>query len=444
MPGSIDNTNRLQPYKGNAWYWQYNGKPVLLLGGSVEDNLFQIPDVEEHLDLLRSVGGNYVRCTMSSRDEGNVWPFERGEDGLYDLEKPGVEFWGRFKRFLDLCRERDIIVQIEVWATFDFYRSCWDANPFNPKNNCNYSADEAKLPVAVSTHPTKTGNPFFWSVPKEHDNRVVLEYQKAFVDKMLSCSLDYGNVLYCMDNETSVTPEWGKYWSEYIKSKAADKGLTVETTEMWDPWDLSHPWHAHTFNHPETYSFVDISQNNHNSNQMHWDNMQKQRDRVKAEGVIRPITNVKIYGNDEGRFGASRDGQERFWRNIFGGCSSARFHRPVSGQGLNSIAQAHIRSLRMLTDEMGWWKCEPHNELLSERGENEAYCFANPGSEYAVFFPDGGEVVLDVSGIEGKMSLRWLDIMKREWQEPESAEAGNLHLKTPTDGYWAILVRIVE
>lgn len=31
---------------------------MLLLGGSAIDNLFQIPGIEEHLDLLASVGGN--------------------------------------------------------------------------------------------------------------------------------------------------------------------------------------------------------------------------------------------------------------------------------------------------------------------------------------------------------------------------------------------------
>ncbi|NLD74710.1 MAG: hypothetical protein GX649_18575, partial [Chloroflexi bacterium] len=73
----MDNDARIRPYDANPFYWQYKGQPVLLLGGSVEDNLFQIPNIREHLDLLHSVGGNYVRCTMSSRDPGDAWPFER-------------------------------------------------------------------------------------------------------------------------------------------------------------------------------------------------------------------------------------------------------------------------------------------------------------------------------------------------------------------------------
>ena len=83
--------NRIKPYQENPRYWQYEGAPVLLIGGSREDNLFQIPDLREHLDLLRSVGGNYIRNTMSSRDPGNVWPFFKSGD-FFDLNQWNPEY----------------------------------------------------------------------------------------------------------------------------------------------------------------------------------------------------------------------------------------------------------------------------------------------------------------------------------------------------------------
>ena len=79
--GKSDFRNDIQPYAGNLKYWQHKEQPVLLLGGSNNDNLFQSPDVEEQLDLLQQVGGNFVRNTMSSRDSGDVMPFFRMEDG---------------------------------------------------------------------------------------------------------------------------------------------------------------------------------------------------------------------------------------------------------------------------------------------------------------------------------------------------------------------------
>jgi hypothetical protein len=439
--------DRIQPYAGNSFYWQYKGRPVLLLGGSVEDNLFQIPDLEEHLDLLKSVGGNYVRCTMSSRDEGDVWPFERDpETGLYDLNQPGEEYWRRFERFLQLTAERDIIAQFEMWDRFDFAHAPWHLNPYNPKNNANYTAEESGLKEEINTHPGQRENGFFRSVPALENNQVLLKYQHRQVDQMLCLSLQYGHVLYCMDNETNELPEWGWYWARYIQAQAAEVGTGVACTEMWDDWNLLGSQHAATFDHPETYSFIDISQNNHQPADHHWENPQQIRERIIASGHVRPMNSVKIYGANSGQYGSTRDAQERFWRNVFGGLASSRFHRPPSGQGLNDIAQAHIRSMRMFTDAIDIFTCEPYNDLLQNRSWNEAYCTANPGIEYGVFFPDGGNALLDVSASGDKpLTVRWLAIRESRWMAKAAAiqsKDGFARLITPTEeGYWAALVK---
>jgi hypothetical protein len=438
--GQKKKPGEIKIYDKNPYYWQYKGKRVVLIGGSVEDNLFQIPKLKGHLDLLQSVGGNYVRCTMSCRDEGNVWPFAKvGEK--YDLDKWNEEFWTRFETFLKLTSEREIIVQIEVWATFDYYREQWEQNPFNPKNNINYTAEESGLPVKVNSHPTRCENNFFWSVPAERNREIVLKYQRRFIDKILSYSFRFGNVLYCMDNETSVTAQWGKYWAEYIKEKAKGADLSVQTTEMWDAWDLSHKMHKATFENPETYSFVDISQNNHQKGQNHWDNAQRQRGRISRKA--RPLNNVKIYGADKGRFGNSQDCKERFWRNLVGGLASLRFHRPDSGLGLSEEAQKHIKSARMLTDGFDFFRAEPdvQSALLSEREYNEAYLTFVKGSQYAVYFPNGGDVVLNLSDVEGEVTIQWLDIEASKWlQEQKTNASEKICLKAPSENHWVVLL----
>jgi hypothetical protein len=430
---------RLRVSPEHPRYWEYKGKPVLLLGGSVQDNLFQIPDLEEHLDLLRSVGGNYVRCTMSSRDEGNVWPFHRRDDGRYDLERPGDEYWKRFENLLRLARERDVIVQIELWDRFDFAREPWQQNPYNPKNNVNYTPEESGMETSYSEHPGRNENPFFRSVPELENNERLLRFQQAQLDRLLSIALEHPNVLYCISNETSGRPEWGTYWAKRIRAKAAAADVEVHVTEMWDPWDLSHEMHRHTFDQPDLYSFVDISQNNHQKGQTHWDNMQTQRARIASRP--RPMNNVKIYGSDDYRFGNDRDGIERFWRNVIGGCASARFHRPVAGLGLGEKAQANLRSARMLTDAMNLFVCEPRGDLLSDRRPNEAYLTAEPGRQYALYFPDGGSVKLDLSDAGGRLQARWLDIMQSRWTDEETVVGGRtVELKAPEKGHWAVLL----
>ncbi len=425
-------------------YWAVNGDTTLLLGGSVEDNLFQIDHLEEHLDLLVRSGGNYVRNVMSSRDPGNLWPFHLGEDGRYDLRQENPDYWERFDRFLAETDRRGIIVQIEVWATFDFYRGNWTVNPFNPQNNINYDAERSKLPTEVPTHPTRTDNPFFESTPKQRALAVVLGYQQAFVDRLLQSTLGYDHVLYCMDNETSVSAEWGSFWANYIRQEARLAGKTVFITEMWDPWDLSHPFHRSTFDHPETYDFVDISQNNHITGQDHWDNGLKQINRLKRLGVFRPVNNIKVYGNDGGRHKTTRNAIESFTQNVLMGCASSRFHRPTSGQGLNTKAQSIIRSLRDITDAVPFFEMAPANHLLTEREPHEAYCRARENHSYLVYFPQGGEVVLPAAD---RGTLEWVDILSgrsipaRTWR----ADVNGLAIQAPdADGHWVATIRMAK
>lgn len=437
----------IQPYAKNPFYWEYNGKPILLLGGTVEDNLFQIADLEAHLKLLAAVGGNYVRCTMSSRDEGDDWAFLPDDNDIYDLSRPNPVYWDKFRHLLTVAQELDIIVQIEVWDRFDFARDPWQDNPYNPKNNRAYTVEESGLVETITSHPGQRESAFFRSVPALENNTVLLPYQHQMVDWMLDISLAFPNVLYCMDNETNESPEWGKYWATYIHEKSRAAGRTVYTTEMWDAWDLNDLQHNATFDHPELYGFVDVSQNNHQVGLTHWQNLQSVRERIQASDYPRPMNMVKIYGANTGRYGTHRDAQERFWRAIFGGTASARFHRPPAGLGLSDIVQAHIRSLRMFTDEMDIVNCEPHLDLLDMRSQNEAYCIANPGVEYGIFFPDGGDVLLKITG-NPMVQVRWLNIRQCEWHVShydEPSNDGMLAVQTPTtEGYWAALIQHME
>ncbi|UCE48364.1 MAG: hypothetical protein JSW47_22555, partial [Phycisphaerales bacterium] len=256
------NDDSIKPWSENPRYWQYRGKPVFLLGASDDDNLFQwpSPDLERHLDAMRAVGANYVRNTMSDRkDRGfELYPFKRLAKGKYDLEKWNDAYWKRFDRFLAETAKRDIMVQIEVWDRFDYSRDNWPGHPYNPKNNVNYSAGESTLAAVYPDHPGRNRQPFFFTTPKQRNITAVLKYQKRFVEKMLSYSLKYNHVLYCMDNETSGEEEWARYWSQFILDKAKAKGRKVYVTEMWDDWDLKADRHKRTFDHPDHYAYCDV------------------------------------------------------------------------------------------------------------------------------------------------------------------------------------------
>ncbi|GAJ12320.1 unnamed protein product [marine sediment metagenome] len=142
---------------------------------------------------------------------------------------------------LKFTRDRDIIVQIEVWAFHDFNEGHWEKNPWRPSNNTSYDSSNTTLRASYG-NIGRTAHDFFFTVPKLNNDRVMLSYQQKFVDKILSCSLRYGHVLYCMTNEIhpQYSPEWGWYWSKYIKDKSAAVGRQVETTEMYWAQKLLH------------------------------------------------------------------------------------------------------------------------------------------------------------------------------------------------------------
>jgi hypothetical protein len=154
-------------YAGNPFYWEYQGKPVLLLGGSSaptnalnDEGMFLWPDVIGSLDKLVAAGGNYTRCLMSGRLRGeSLWPFLNA-DGRFDLDRWDDNYWHCFETFLNEAQKRGIVTDIELWATFDYARLPWTKNPFNPINNRNYSAEETGLPAEVKSHPILAENVF--------------------------------------------------------------------------------------------------------------------------------------------------------------------------------------------------------------------------------------------------------------------------------------------
>jgi len=445
---ALENADRVQPYSENPRYWQYRGEPVMLLGGSKDDNLFQIPDLEEHLDLLQSVGGNCIRNTMSDRRDFDfeVYPFKQLDDGKYDLEQWNEEYWRRFETMLKLTHERDIFVQIEVWDRFDYSQANWEVHPYNPANNVNYTPEESGLAEAYPAPAWRDKQPFFHSIPgmplyNERLDRVRY-FQALFVGEMAFRAAHYGHVLYCMDNETSTPVAWGKHWMELIRYVAEGQSALVHVTDMFD--DVWEPHRSaklkHAIDSPETYLFIDVSQiNSRNFGQDHWDGFQW----ISEQVPDRPLTCTKIYsdGNTSWGSGTPKEGVERFWRNLLGGAASCRFHRDGGGIGLRELAQNCIRAGRLAESLVKPWDVVPHMELLSDRDENEAYLAAKPGEQYLVFITDGGSVGLDLTGAPGAFTGRWVNINAGEWGEELTLTGGAVvAIQAPAAGPWAAVI----
>ncbi len=454
-----DMINRISVSEENPFYWQYKDTPVMLLGGSWQDNLFNHPmGLEAHLDKLSSVGGNYVRNTMSHRNVGNVFAYERNQNGLFNLDRFNEEYWRRFRNFLELCYRRDIIVQIEIWEPHDLcgdHQSFggWSHNPFNPQNNINYTLEETGMPETVNYRPGEepSDHPIFRTVPELNHNKLVLKYQQAYVDKVLSIAFQYPNTLFCISNESGEVMEWSNYWADYAHAAAKAAGIKAHVTEMRRKPDIRSIDHQTVFDFPERYTFLDISQNNghYGLKQKHYDNIMYVREYIS--GNQRPVNNVKNYGSN--RHGEN-ESIARFCRMVFAGCASARFHRPHPyenpaaheassewGLGLSFQAQQVIQSMRWVIDQIEFAATRPANDLLLDREENEAYLLAQPEEQYAIYFPKGGEVTLGLTSMGKSWEIRWRNVLDGQVREVERIEGGaSVSIKTPGRGHWVAVI----
>ena len=55
--------DRIKPYEKNPRYWQYQGKPVLLLGGSKTDHIFLLDDLETFISTRSMRSGPTTSAT---------------------------------------------------------------------------------------------------------------------------------------------------------------------------------------------------------------------------------------------------------------------------------------------------------------------------------------------------------------------------------------------
>ena len=447
----------IRPYSENPWYWEYHGEPILLRGGSDDDNLFQWTGkkLTDHLDLLTSVGGNYVRNTMSNRDEGDVSPFAKNRNGKYNLEKWNKEYWERLTFFLDETAKRGIIVQLTLWDVFDLGG---DQDPWIYENNVNYGAEVME-----------DDDDFYSSI--ESGGKILLEYQEKYISRLLSIAITYDHILYNINNESSEGKVWENYWARFIHRTAAEMDRKAYVTTMrFDPSNSVRA--AMTFH--DIYSYAEISQNNQDSRgargHAHWENIISWREKLISFGSgPMPMNNVKVYGGGKGSnysAGTETEAINRFWRNVFAGCASSRFHRPalpdVWGSGLNERVQTNLKAMKMLLQEFDIFRASPHNDLLrhsvaSVPGAMKAYVSAEIGEQYAVYFPRGRfKVGLDPWIYAEQVRVRWLDIEDLSWSESEMVKVqwegsrddwghrGRIPLKTPGNKAYVALIEVME
>lgn len=444
----------------NPWYWSLNGETTMLLGANLTDHTFLLDgedesSVQAYLDALVAQGGNLVRNTLSQREPS---PDDRPHlilpSGKYDLNQWNESYFERLDILLRLCQERSIVVGIEMWDKFDYRGDYWLPNAWRPANNVTYTLAESGLQDKYDiTQRSKTkfdlhdDNPFLRTLPSLDDNPLILKHQIAFFEKALSVTLKYPNVIYFVGNEWKESTEWAVFWAEKIHVEAAKLKKQVPVSLMlWSTAEVFDPEIEFMVNRNDLFAFLGFRVGNPTIplGEGQYVRVSEVRRRVSAAGP-RPLVDVKIRTGNNSFYKPVR--QARLWRGLLAGWSALSHHRvhihpkngPTQDMGFTPAAQANLRAMRVFSDLVKPWECEPAPELISDRDRDEAYAMANPGLAYGVYFVLAGKVDLEVVPNTGGYRVTWINIKtgdSRQADQSIPAGAASVTLETPTDSDW--------
>jgi hypothetical protein len=441
----------VRPYAENPYYLAWDGVPIFPLGATGHHAWTPISrptevDIEAQLDRLAAVidgiGSRHVRGfvralpydPMNHMHDGTVGrvlqPWMRLEDGRFDLERFDPEWGERLREYLDAALARRIVVSLELWDDWSLTRGAggewdpgpegaWNAHPFNPKNNVNFS--EGLLSVTTAA----CGAPFYETVSGSPAAEPILRVQQLYADHLLDIAADYANVLVNLSNESRAPLGWSRFWAEHVRERL-DAGMLIgdmpSTNRRDGRGECDPELNPMTLATDPRYGYVDVAQavSRHEfpgpdvRNQVLGGGRRLHAYRLAmAEAATpRPLIVSKDY-----TLGPA-GGDMVLWSRFVGGAAAARFHRPNREDGQDVVDFQHeaVGRLGRFIADVPFWRMHPAPALLrSLPAGSGANVLAEPGGHVVVQLLGGaaGErIALDLP--PGRWLGRWVDPARGE------------------------------
>lgn len=401
------------------------GKAVYLTGmhywyvfqDSGESLPLQAFDYAGYLDRMVALGHNHLRFWTWEHARWTTWGHGNYNDPMpYQRTGPGNALDGqpkfdlsRFNQaYFDRMRERVIQARDKgIYATIMFFNGWsvgvkgdevvdnpWKGHPYNKANNINnINGDLNNDGQGYELHELK--------------NPQALEFQKAFIRKVIDTVNDLDNVMYEISNESGMeSVQWQyeliRFTRSYIASKPM-KHLIAMTSPDWkgsnkplydSPADWFAPGSLDGFNN----------------------------DPPPAQG------GKPIMADTDHVFGIGGDATW-IWKAFLRG-SNTIFMDNLGTDEWEERIRVAMGKTREFALRMNLAATTPRGDLAST-----GYMLAHPGVTYLALNPDGGTITIDLSGTSNRFDVSWHDVNSGQTVNAKSVRGGgNVSLNPPFSG----------
>jgi len=390
-----------------------SGRAILLTGSHTWNNLVDMGpsdppprfDFDKYLDWLSAYPHNFFRLWAWELTEWDAPAYrEKGAPPLYaaphpwkrvgpgkaldgkpkfDLQQFDAEYFDRLRTRVKAAQDRGIyaaVMLFEGWG-IQFSPNAFQRHPFHPENNVNgVNGDLDGDGKGLEIH---TGR-----------SREITALQRAYVQKVIDTVNEFDNVLYEISNENHPpSTDWQYDMIRFIheQEKAKPKQHPVGMTFQYKGGS-----NKTLFDGPADW----ISPNSDGG----------YRDDPPASNGAKVILNDTdhlwgIGGNIGWCWKSLMRGMNPIFMDLYDGKVLSKPAGPKADKppDYEPIRRTMGYALR-LSRRVDLASLAPRGELASTK-----FCLANPGKEYLVYLPDGGEATLDLSAARGPFAVEWLN-----------------------------------
>ena len=378
-----------------------SGKAVYLAGTYLDHDQIELglADFAAYLDFLQQQKHNFTRLwawqqtPLAAKSPSLTLAYERTGPGLaldggpkFDLLRLNQDYFDQLRARVVQAAERGVYVSVVLFQTSygqtkQNQLQSWSANPFNRDNNING--------IDGDTNRDGIGDEAFTlTIP------AITTQQEAYLRKVVDTLNDLDNVLYEISGEGPLgSSAWQSHVIDYIK--------TYEATKLKQ--------------HPVGVSYL--------SGTSTTDIFNSPADWIALYGAsLNPplaVGNKVLFFAVNPTLVGDSSSPQSVWKSFARGLNPIYKEPDSLNVGVSEGLHAAIGQSLTYSQFLNLSAMTPSNTVCSS-----GYCLVNPGAEYLIYMPSGGQISVDLSGTSQKFLANWFNPATGETVSGNSISGG--------------------